>query len=393
MKTPSHSQLTDEELRQKALELYEQHWKPKDIIATLGCSKTWLFKWIKRSQQKDETWYQSESRAPKNTRRRVNAEQEQLVIETRKKLIAAKFHQYGPQAIYYDLQQQGHEPPPVWEIARILKRKDLAGAKKKAAYVAKGKKYPYADLCLCQQMDFVGPRYLRSKERCYFFTIIDCDTHWAKASVLNNKTAELVCEQLVEFWKITGTPDFLQMDNDLSFWGSLRDPHAFGKVIRLCLLLKIMPVFIPLAEPWRNGIIEHFNDVMQENVLKDSYENIDVLKSGARQFDAVHNQTHHYSSQQGMTPMKAFSALGYPVAPLASTFKTPTNKLPVAEGEIHIIRFIRSDLKFHVFDLSFPMPKDVRYEYVRGIIVTHENCLMVYNDRHFIKSFHFPVLP
>jgi len=390
MNKKNNKNLNDEQLRRKAIELFEQNWKPSDIISTLGCSKTWFYKWRNRYQQQDETWYQEQSRAPKNTRKKLPLATEQLVIATRKKLISTRFRQYGPQAIYYDLINQGKQPPPVWEIARILKRHDLTRKKQKASYISKGKKYPYNELCLCQQLDFIGPRYLKSKQRYYFLNKIDCDTHWAHSSVLINQAADSVCEQLIDFWKITGTPDYLQMDNDLAFWGSLKCPYALGKVIRLCLFLRVTPVFIPVAEPWRNGIIEHFNDTMQHYLLRIEYSDVNQLQLSAKQFDEVHNHHHHYSTQGGMTPLRAFNTLGYPISPLEKTFKMPKQKLPLEDGEIHLIRFIRSDLKLKIFGLTFPVPEKVKYEYVKAIILTHENCLILCHDDEYITRFPFP---
>ena len=387
-----NNNLTDEQLRIKAIKLYEQNWKASDIIATLGCSKTWFYKWLKRYKNQDEKWFQSESRAPQKTQKKEQPEIEQLVKKTREKLISTRFNQYGPQAIFYNIISQGKKPPPAWEIARILNRLDLARKKQKPYYTSKGKKYPYSELCLSQQMDFVGPRYLKNKQRFYFLNKIDCDTHWAHSSVLTNQLADNVCDQLIEFWKITGTPDFLQMDNDLTFWGSLKCPHALGKVIRLCLFLKVTPVFIPVSEPWRNGIIEHFNNTMQEYLLKIYHENIEHLHKLTIQFDEIHNHNHHYSTQGGMTPIKAFNKFNYPVSPLDNTFKMPKTKLPLDEGEVHIIRFVRSDLKFRVFGLKFQMPEKVKYQYVKGIIFIHDNCLRIYEDYEHIATFAFPLM-
>jgi hypothetical protein len=63
---------------------------------------------------------------------------EQLVVDTRKDLIAAPFSQYGPQAIFYAISQKGYTPPPVWTVARILIR-----SRRSSSYISKGKKYPY----------------------------------------------------------------------------------------------------------------------------------------------------------------------------------------------------------------------------------------------------------
>ncbi len=54
-------------------------------------------------------------------------------------------------------------------------------------------------------------------------------------------------------------PDFLQMDNELSFRGSNKYPGSLGLLLKVALSCGVTPVFIPAAEPWRNGVIEKFN--------------------------------------------------------------------------------------------------------------------------------------
>lgn len=383
--------LSLEELRQKAIDLYRFGWRVSQICSTLGRSKSWFHKWLNRYNDKDESWFKDESRVPQTIPNRIDPEMEQLVVNTRKQLMSASFSQYGPQAIYYCLAEAGITPPPIWTIARILKRHSLVRHKRKGPYIPKGKKYPY-DYCLCHQMDFVGPRYLASKVRFYFLNIIDCDTHWAHSSILDNQRAISVCECLVRSWKVTGIPDFLQMDNDLSFWGSLRNPRAVGKVIRLCLLHGVTPVFIPQSEPWRNGVIEHFNNTIQGHLLKDTYTNIEQLQKAAGNYDKIHNRTHYYSSQNGSTPLQMYQLLGYPTAPLDENYEIPDGDLPLQTGQIHIIRFIRSDLTFHLFGLSFQLPETAKYEYVRGVILTEEHRLVIFKDQEFITDFKFILL-
>ena len=189
-----------------------------------------------------------------------------------------------------------------------------------------------------------------------------------------------------------GIPDFLQMDNDLAFWGSLKVPGAVGKVIRLCLLLSVIPIFIPPAEPWRNGVVEHFNNTMQDALLKTTYQNITELRKSAAHFDQIHNRTHHYSTQGGMTPTKAFQQLGYPFQALDPSFSMPREKLPLKTGEIHVIRFVRSDLKFNVFGLIYNLPAEAKYEYIKGTILVDEYRLIIHKDQERLAEFHFPLM-
>ena len=61
------------------------------------------------------------------------------------------------------------------------------------------------------------------------------------------------------------------MDNQLPMRGSNQYPHSFGLVIRLCLYAGIQPLFIPLREPWRNGIIENFQNVFDKMFFRAQY--------------------------------------------------------------------------------------------------------------------------
>ena len=336
--------LAKEQLRIKAIEFYKSNWKVTHICSVLGCSRSWFYKWLNRYKTKDSNWYKEESRAPKTKKRKVSTEMEEIILDTRKRLVSEPYFQYGPQAIYYALLQMDINPPAVWTISRILKRHGLTLNKRTTSYISKGKKYPYT-YELCQQMDFVGPRYLFSKVRFYFHNIICCDTHYSQISVLDNQRSDSVCKSLVHFWKAAGIPDFLQMDNYLSFWGSLNKPNAVGKVIRFCLQHGVTPVFVPIKEPWRNGIVEHFNHTMQSAILNSAkYKNISELQKGSDRFCEVHNETHHYSTQKGMTPKQRMEYLNYPLHRLDNDYHFTQEHLPLEKGEIYVIRFIRSDL-------------------------------------------------
>jgi len=376
-----------EQLRIKAIQLYQNKWKISDICSNLKVSRNWFYKWQKRYETGCYNWYEEQSRSPKKQSKRTDRATEKLIIDTRKELVLKPYRQYGPQAIYYRLEQKGVRAPSIWTIARIIKRNNLTVNKRFTSYISKGKKYPY-EYALCQEMDFVGPRYLYSKARFYFHNIICNDTHFAQATVCYNQTSDNICTSLIHFWKTAGVPDFLQMDNALSFWGSLNKPNAVGKVIRFCLLHNVVPVFIPIREPWRNGIIEHFNFTMQNAILKtEKFNDVVQLQEASNRFCEVHNNTHHYSTQKGMTPKQAMAFYHYPFVKLRDNYQIPSRRLTLEKGEIHIIRFIRSDLKFNLFGLSYKLPE------IKGIIITNEHRLKIYNDQELITEFQFVLFP
>jgi transposase len=383
----------EEQLRKRAIELFQKEWKVSEICKTLNCSKRWFYKWLKRYRDNPSgLWYLEKSRRPKTIKKKIDNKTEQLILETREKLISTPYLQYGPQAIYYNLKMQNIEPPPLWGIARILKQNKVTRKKKTTSYQVKGKKYPY-EYILSQQIDFVGPRYIHGNKgviKYYFLNLICCDTHYAQVSVLENQNSTNVCNSLINFWKTGGIPDFLQMDNDLSFWGSLNKPTAVGKVIRLCLLHKVTPVFIPMKEPWRNGIIEHFNYTMQSAVLNsEKFDDLKQIQQTADCFCQIHNKSHRYSSQGSMTPEEYRTKFNYPYVTLRDDYILPNKNIPLCEGEIHVIRFIRSDLRFNIFGLSFHLPEEAQYEYVLGVIIINKHTLKIFKEQEPIAEFNF----
>jgi hypothetical protein len=77
------------------------------------------------------------------------------------------------------------------------------------------------------------------------------------------QTAENTVLALIDHWKQFGLPRYVQFDNDMVFQGPRR-ADVIGKVIRLCLSLKVIPVFTTPYEQGFQGKIERFNREIQE---------------------------------------------------------------------------------------------------------------------------------
>jgi hypothetical protein len=123
-----------------------------------------------------------------------------------------------------------------------------------------------------------------------------------------------------------------------------------GKLIRLCLPLGIEPCFIPLAEPWRNGVVEKFNDHWRQKFLgRVVMESEDDLKRESLAFEQRHNRQYRYSKLNGKTPLEALAATQKPLRfPVKE--QPPKQPLPKPEtGCYHVVRFIRSDATFNLF--------------------------------------------
>ena len=115
----------ESELRKKAIQRYVQGEKPKAIYSDLKRSKKWFFKWLRRYQTGEKHWYKDQSRAPKNSPRRISDTDEQRIIEVRKKLESQRFAQTGASAIKWELSKSGFSFPSDRTINRVLKREGL----------------------------------------------------------------------------------------------------------------------------------------------------------------------------------------------------------------------------------------------------------------------------
>jgi hypothetical protein len=94
-------------------------------------------------------------------------------------------------------------------------------------------------------MDLDGPRYIKGDGRFYSLNIMDLYSHLVYIESQRNKEDEQVAQSLLRCWKVMGLPDFLQLDNELSYRGSNRYPRSFGLVLRLCLYFGSPSGFYP----------------------------------------------------------------------------------------------------------------------------------------------------
>jgi hypothetical protein len=198
-----------------------------------------------------------------------------------------------------------------------------------------------------------------------------------------------VASSLLRSWKSLGLPDYLQIDNELSFRGSNKHPRSFGLVIRLCLHFGVEPVFIPVGEPWRNGVIEHFNDTYNRKFFRRQWFHSYVhLKRQSKGFQQFHNKHHHYSCLKGKTPNQFGEAHGFEPTTIAPNTKLPNlGKIP--DGNVIIIRFIRSDGQLNIFGERFQVPGDLIYSYVKAVIVTGIHNLQLFLGDELVKTFDY----
>lgn len=239
------------------------------------------------------------------------------------------------------------------------------------------------------QADLIGPRYIKGDGKFYSFNVMDVRSHRLYIEPQRTKSDRQIASNLMRCWKTVGMPDFLQLDNELSYRGSNRYPRSFGLVIRLCLYYGVTPVFIPIGEPWRNGVIERFNDTYNKKFFRRQwFPSYAALKRQSKNFQRFHNKHHRYSCLKGQTPMEFTQEASFEPVVLA-----PNTKLPqldyVPDGEIMLIRFIRGDRKLDIFGENFEVSKDLAYSYLKAVILTQIHALQVYLNDELVETFEY----
>jgi len=378
---------SEERLRQEAVRMHLKGISVSKIARELSKSRQWIYKWISRyNSSPNSDWYKEESRAPKSQSIRISGMIENSVIEIRKSLSSNSYSQKGATSILYEMKRLGLNTTSVSTINRILKRNDLISLKKTKS--GKPKEYPnhYLDV---QQMDLIGPRYLKGGFKYYIYTIIDINNHMAGAYPIVNKSAKNITECLIDFWSEYQMPDYLQMDNELSFRGSNRHPRGLGLLLRTAISNGVTPVFIPPAEPWRNGIIEKFNDNVGKRFLTQPFLSWEDIQIKAKEFTDFHNMNHRYSSQGNKTPYELLSEIKY-LSKLDKQIDLD-KKIRIEKGYLIFIRFIRSDLKLNLLNSSFIVSEQLMYSYVEAFVQIEKHTLVVIHHNKVYHYFEFPM--
>lgn len=218
---------------------------------------------------------------------------------------------------------------------------------------------------------------------------MDIFSHQVFIESQRTKEDHQIATSLLRCWKTIGLPDFLQMDNELSFRGSNRYSRSPGLVIRLCLYFGVQPVFIPVREPWRNGFIEKFNDTYNKKFFRRQwFSSYSMLKRESKCFQRFHNKQHLYSYLQGKAPETVLQNSAYKPVKLG-----PNTKIPVLDhipdGNIILVRFIRSNRILDIFSEKFQVSKELVYSYVKVVINTKNRILQIYRGEDLVQTFDY----
>ena len=365
--------MSEAELRKEAVRRRHGGESAEEVATALGRTSRWVRKWSARAvlETGDHDWAEGRSRAPRTSPTRIDDGLRQAILDARARLVLNPRAQFGPLAVAWELRRVGVEPiPPRWTIERVIAAAGLARPRRRqAGYVAKGVPYPVVESPepgAVHQIDMVGPRHLDGAVEFHALNLVDVGSHAAGSTILTAARPSWIAAEMAAMWGILGVPGIAQFDNHSNFRGAIPPGWAtFGPVVATCLDLDVVPRFIPLREPWRNGVVEHFNDVWDKSFFRtERFSGLEHLSTQNAAFVAFHNEHHRYSAHGGASPDEVWSGRTY--QPLLPGYAVPTS-LP-AKGRIEVVRYIRSNRRLDLFGKRVTVAEEHTHQYVTATI-------------------------
>ncbi len=362
------------------------------ICKTLQRSEAWVFKWWQRYVVMGQEGLCDLSRAHSPLVNRMPAELERAVVSIRRRLAAhatpqTRYALIGAATIRAELEALGYAPlPSLRTIDRILQRSRLTNPPVRLARRVPLEAYPGPqahDSNQVHEVDMVGPRYLSKDSTKYYFLV--CKDAFDQA-LYSEFVAEASTDQVLIFlihaWQRLGLPQYVQFDNGKAFYGYGRWPRSLNRVIRLALRLGVQAVFIPEAEPQRNGAVENWNGWFQPILLGRSFSNpARVRRELIRLLASANDQ--HIHPHLGYKTASQFRRTKR-LRTLPANFSLPQPSIPLAMGKVIFVRRVGIQGRIDILGESVKVGKRRRFHYVRAILDTKTQTLKIYQNGRLI---------
>lgn len=203
---------------------------------------------------------------------------EDLILSLRKELReTSDLGEFGAAAIHRELTARKKtlarkRVPSLRTIGRILERRGALDGQRRVRRPPPPKGWYLPDVgarqCELDSVDIVEGLVIQGGLQVEVLNVISLHGGLCESWINDTATAKFAVEKLISHWKTHGLPKYAQFDNDTIFQGAHQWPDSFGRVIRLCLQLKVIPVFAPPRETGFQAMIEAYNGRWQEKVWK-----------------------------------------------------------------------------------------------------------------------------
>lgn len=252
-------------------------------------------RWVQRAQGQrlDRVDWKDRPTIPRTTRRTA-ASLEALVLTVRHELKeSSPLGEYGAVAIHCELLNRGlDEVPSIPPLNRILRRHGVFDARHRVRRPPPPRGWYLPDVARGQaeldSFDIVEGLVLQHGPQLEVLTGIAVHGGTIGAWPTDGLTAKRVVMFLLAHWREVGLPTYAQFDNDTRFQGPHHYPDVISSVLRLCLSLDVMPVFVPPREMGFQAAVESFNGRWQAKVwARFHHESLQTLQARSAAYVAA----------------------------------------------------------------------------------------------------------
>lgn len=243
------------------------------LAREFGVSLDTVQRWVTRARGLELDRVDWSDRPPvAHTIQRTPPVMEEMVLQMRAFLReASDLGEYGAPAIHRELLAgPTGGVPSVRTIGRILERRGALDSRRRVRRPAPPLGWYLPDVALrrgdVDSVDAVEDLCLVGGALVDVLTCVSLHGGLPGAWPGPTLTTKRTMETLISHWQGQGLPTYAQFDNAPVFTGAQRYPNVLGRLVRVCLGLGVVPVFVPPRESGFQAAVEGFNGRWQAKV-------------------------------------------------------------------------------------------------------------------------------
>jgi len=272
----------------------------RQVAKTFSETKSTVQRWVAFAdgQRLDRVDFHDKKSGTSKPTNKSSTKLEKRVLQLRKYLKEKSvLGLHGADAIQDEMRRRGDNNVPCSRtINNILKRNGMFDGRTRIRRPAPPPGWYLPDLRQRKQeldtFDILEGLYLYGGQEVQLLNGLSLHGNLLHSVANETQTSENTVLALIEHWKQFGLPKYVQFDNDMVFQGPRR-ANVIGKVIRLCLSLKVIPVFTTPYEQGFQGKIERFNREIQEKFWRRRrFKNIKDVAKHLAEYVQAHRLAH-----------------------------------------------------------------------------------------------------
>jgi transposase len=256
-------------------------------------SKSTVDRWVARARDKRLDRVDLGDRKPGRASNRTPFDVEQRIARLRIELRESVLGEFGAMAIRSALVSEIQSVPSVAAINRVLGRLGLQDSVRRTRRPAPPKGWYLPSVMAARaeldSFDFIEDLKIADGPLVDVLTAKSLHGSLTDAWAMHSQSTKDTIPCLLERWQRDGLPAYAQFDNGNVFQGAHHFANAVGAISRLCLQLKVIPVFVPPLEHGMQNIIESFNALWQAKVWQRHHMiSINDLQMRSNRYIAAH---------------------------------------------------------------------------------------------------------